>query len=97
MYFFLHFDFIIVLTYGKLLRVVFRIVFNLPFLVLGLDGVMGDHGINESPYVCPSLRVGASLIMCRFWSDFLFMLGAIGCFLSSAITLHVSLLTTLSS
>jgi hypothetical protein len=35
--------------------------------------------------------------MCRFWSDFLFMLGAIGCFLSSAITLHVSLFTTPSS
>lgn len=54
-------------------RIAFRFVFSIPLLVLGIDGVQGSHPINMSP----------------FWSDFLLMLGGIGSFVSSGITLLV--------
>lgn len=57
----------------NLLRVVFRVCFNLPLLVSGLDGVRGSH----------------SIVMNFFWGDFLLMIGGIGCFVSSAITLLI--------
>lgn len=38
-----------------------------------MDGVQGNHSINQDP----------------FWSDFLIMLGGIGCFVSSFITLLI--------
>lgn len=57
----------------NLIRVVFRVCFNLPLLVSGLDGVQGSH----------------SIVMDPFWGDFLLMIGGIGCFVSSAITLLI--------
>ncbi|KAI6009885.1 hypothetical protein EDC04DRAFT_3095090 [Pisolithus marmoratus] len=52
-------------------RIAFRFVFSVPLLVLGIDGVQGSHPIAMSP----------------FWPDFLLMLGGVGCFVSSGITL----------
>ncbi|KZV76427.1 hypothetical protein PENSPDRAFT_747618 [Peniophora sp. CONT] len=57
----------------NLVRVVFRFAASLPLLVLALDGVQGDHSINDSV----------------FWTDFLLMVAAIGQFVSSAITLMI--------
>lgn len=54
-------------------RIAFRFVFSIPLLILGIDGAQGSHPINMSP----------------FWPDFLLMLGAVGCFVSSGITLLV--------
>ncbi|KAJ8586445.1 hypothetical protein M405DRAFT_795558 [Rhizopogon salebrosus TDB-379] len=54
-------------------RVLFRFLFSLPLFVLAVDGVQGYHSINQDP----------------FWSDFLIMLGGIGCFVSSFITLLI--------
>lgn len=54
-------------------RVLFRFLFTIPLFILALDGVQGSHPINENP----------------FWSDFLIMLGGIGCFVSSFITLLI--------
>lgn len=52
---------------------IFRIMFTTPFLILGADGVRGHHHVNES----------------MFWTDFLAMVGAFGCCVSSALTLVV--------
>ncbi|KAF9785071.1 hypothetical protein BJ322DRAFT_1005807 [Thelephora terrestris] len=54
-------------------RVVFRFMFTLPILILGADGVRGHHHVNES----------------MFWTDFLAMVGAFGCCVSSALTLVI--------
>ncbi|KAG2098430.1 uncharacterized protein F5147DRAFT_713950 [Suillus discolor] len=54
-------------------RVLFRFLFTIPLFILALDGVQGSHSINESP----------------FWSDFLILLGGIGCFVSSFMTLLI--------
>ncbi|KIJ66070.1 hypothetical protein HYDPIDRAFT_110207 [Hydnomerulius pinastri MD-312] len=54
-------------------RIVFRFLYSIPLFVLALDGVQGPHAINNSP----------------FWPDFLLMLGGLGSFVSSAITLLV--------
>jgi len=54
-------------------RVMFRFLFTIPLLVLAIDGIQGQHRINADP----------------FWSDFLLILGGIGCFTSSAITLVI--------
>ncbi|KAF8161754.1 hypothetical protein K438DRAFT_1686295 [Mycena galopus ATCC 62051] len=56
------------------IRVVFRFFFTVPLLVLGLDGLVDK-----------SLSVVGS----AFWSDILLMMGGIGCFVSSAITMLV--------
>lgn len=49
-------------------------MFVLPLLTLAADGIKPDHNhVNESP----------------FWTDLLAMLGAIGCIVSSIITLLV--------
>ncbi|KAG2752898.1 hypothetical protein P692DRAFT_20855167 [Suillus brevipes Sb2] len=54
-------------------RVLFRFLFTIPLFILALDGVQGSHPINQDP----------------FWSDFLFVLGGIGCFVSSFMTLLI--------
>ncbi|KAI6112015.1 hypothetical protein EDD16DRAFT_1806916 [Pisolithus croceorrhizus] len=61
-------------------RIAFRFVFSIPLLVLGIDGAQGSHPINMSPCIafCSNKPV-----------DFLLMLGAVGSFVSSGITLLV--------
>jgi len=56
------------------IRVVFRFLFTAPLLVLALDGLVDKS----------FLVVGSA-----FWSDILLMMGGIGCFISSAITMLV--------
>ncbi|KAG8727727.1 hypothetical protein FRC11_012604 [Ceratobasidium sp. 423] len=59
----------------NIIRVVFRFMFVLPLLTLAADGIKPDHNhVNESP----------------FWTDLLAMLGAIGCIVSSIITLLIA-------
>ncbi|KAJ8469986.1 hypothetical protein ONZ45_g16704 [Pleurotus djamor] len=57
----------------NLVRVAFRFLFTVPLLVLAADGIREPHPINIQP----------------FWSDFLLMMGGIGCFVSSGITLMI--------
>ncbi|CAE6383914.1 unnamed protein product [Rhizoctonia solani] len=58
----------------NIIRVVFRFMFVLPLLTLAADGIKPHHNhVNESP----------------FWTDLLAMLGAIGCIVSSIITLLI--------
>ncbi|CAE6515353.1 unnamed protein product [Rhizoctonia solani] len=58
----------------NIIRVVFRFMFVLPLLTLAADGIKPTHNhVNESP----------------FWTDLLAMLGAIGCIVSSIITLLI--------
>ncbi|KAJ7072904.1 hypothetical protein C8F01DRAFT_1105651 [Mycena amicta] len=56
------------------IRVVFRFLFTVPLLTLGLDALVDQR-----------FRVVAS----PFWSDILLMTGGIGCFISSAITMLI--------
>jgi hypothetical protein len=55
------------------IRVVFRFLFTVPLLILGIDGVRPHHHINEN----------------MFWTDFLTMIAGFGCSISSAITLVI--------
>jgi hypothetical protein len=55
------------------IRVVFRFLFTVPFVVLGVDGVR------------PHVHINASF----FWTDLLTMVAAVGCCLSSGITLII--------
>lgn len=48
-------------------------MFTGAFLILGVDGIRPHHHVNES----------------MFWTDFLAMVGAFGCCVSSALTLVV--------
>ncbi|KAK1230943.1 hypothetical protein PQX77_005974 [Marasmius sp. AFHP31] len=57
----------------NVIRIVFRFMFNFTLLTLALDGIQGTHAIART--------VAAS--------DVLSMLGGIGCFVSSAITLLI--------
>ncbi|KAL0568756.1 hypothetical protein V5O48_013226 [Marasmius crinis-equi] len=57
----------------NIIRIVFRFLFNFSLLTLALDGIQGTHAISRT--------VAAA--------DLLSMLGGIGCFVSSAITLLV--------
>ncbi|PCH35663.1 hypothetical protein WOLCODRAFT_126122, partial [Wolfiporia cocos MD-104 SS10] len=58
----------------NLARVVFRFLFAVPLLMLAIDGIVGKrHPLNTN----------------LFSTDFLQMIGGIGCFVSSAITLLV--------
>jgi len=58
----------------NIIRVVFRFMFVLPLLTLSADGIKPNHNhVNES----------------AFWTDLLAMLGAIGCIVSSIITLLI--------
>ncbi|OAX34468.1 hypothetical protein K503DRAFT_724432 [Rhizopogon vinicolor AM-OR11-026] len=54
-------------------RVLFRFLFSVPLFILALDGVQGNHYINQDV----------------FWPDFLIVMGGIGCFVSSFITLLI--------
>ncbi|KAJ4471531.1 hypothetical protein J3R30DRAFT_3526248 [Lentinula aciculospora] len=54
-------------------RIIFRFMFHFPLLILALDAVQGPHDILAHPAA----------------SDLLVMLGGIGCFVSSAITLFI--------
>ncbi|KAH7883328.1 hypothetical protein F5I97DRAFT_226430 [Phlebopus sp. FC_14] len=54
-------------------RIIFRFLYSIPLFVVGIDGVQGPHTIDGSP----------------FWSDFLLMMGGIGSFVSSAMTLFI--------
>ncbi|KAH7910037.1 hypothetical protein BJ138DRAFT_985926, partial [Hygrophoropsis aurantiaca] len=55
-------------------RVVLRFLFSIPLFVLAIDGVQGQHIVDTDPVV---------------FVDFLLMIGGIGCFVSSAITLLI--------
>ncbi|KAI8978336.1 hypothetical protein BD414DRAFT_422156 [Trametes punicea] len=55
------------------LRVFFRLVFVLPLMVLAVDGIRPHQHINES----------------LFWTEFLTSIAAVGCMISSAITLVI--------
>jgi len=56
------------------IRVIFRFLFTVPLLVLALDGLV-DKGL--------------AVVDSPFWSDILLMMGGIGAFVSSAITMLV--------
>ncbi|KAG6888396.1 hypothetical protein C0995_008636 [Termitomyces sp. Mi166 len=55
------------------IRVFFRFLFTVPLLILSIDGIRPHHHINEN----------------MLWTDFLAMISAFGCSLSSALTLVV--------
>ncbi|GBE80791.1 hypothetical protein SCP_0305110 [Sparassis crispa] len=55
------------------IRVVFRVLFVVPLLVLGVDGILTHHHVNTS----------------EFWTECLSFLAAIGCTISSGITLVI--------
>ncbi|KAJ3722186.1 hypothetical protein DFJ43DRAFT_1133864 [Lentinula guzmanii] len=55
------------------IRVLCRYLFTVPLLVLGVDGARPHQHINENP----------------FWTDFLTFLAAVGCIISSGITLII--------
>ncbi|KAF7350875.1 hypothetical protein MSAN_01649600 [Mycena sanguinolenta] len=57
----------------NMIRVVFRFIFVVPFVILGADGVRDHVHINES----------------MLWTDFLTMIAAFGCCISSALTLVI--------
>ncbi|KAJ7686066.1 hypothetical protein B0H17DRAFT_1204456 [Mycena rosella] len=57
----------------NMIRIVFRFVFVVPFVILGADGVRVHSHINES----------------MLWTDFLTMIAAFGCCISSALTLVI--------
>ncbi|KAJ7111068.1 hypothetical protein C8R44DRAFT_536469, partial [Mycena epipterygia] len=57
----------------NVIRTVFRFIFVVPFVILGADGVRTHVHINES----------------ILWTDFLTMTGAVGCCISSALTLVI--------
>ncbi|KAJ7099328.1 hypothetical protein B0H15DRAFT_927819 [Mycena belliarum] len=57
----------------NLIRIIFRFIFVVPFVVLGVDGVRPHSHINES----------------MLWTDFLTMIAAFGCCISSAMTLVI--------
>ncbi|KAH9922120.1 uncharacterized protein B0H18DRAFT_1019215 [Fomitopsis serialis] len=69
----------------NLARVVFRFLFTVPLLMLALDAIVGSsHPLNSHLYV-----IIASLRKLMSGVDFLVMIGGVGCFVSSAITLLV--------
>ncbi|KAF4614593.1 hypothetical protein D9613_003309 [Agrocybe pediades] len=55
------------------IRVMFRFLFTVPLLIIALDGIEAPFPIIENPFAL----------------DFLLMIGGIGCFISSAITLLI--------
>ncbi|KAF8186528.1 hypothetical protein K438DRAFT_1596383 [Mycena galopus ATCC 62051] len=57
----------------NIIRTVFRFIFVDPFVILGSDGVRPHKHINES----------------MLWTDFLTIVGAFGCCISSALTLVI--------
>ncbi|KAF7341263.1 hypothetical protein MVEN_01862200 [Mycena venus] len=57
----------------NMIRVVFRFIFVVPLFILGVDGVRPHQHINES----------------MLWTDFLAMISAFGCCISSALTLVI--------
>ncbi|KAK7038484.1 hypothetical protein R3P38DRAFT_2697166 [Favolaschia claudopus] len=57
----------------NMIRVLFRFVFLVPLFILGVDGVRPHKYINES----------------MVWTDFLTMISAVGCCISSALTLVI--------
>lgn len=59
----------------KFIRVIFRFLFVVPLLILGIDGIRPHKHVNES----------------MFWTDFLVILAGFGCAISSGITLTVRL------
>ncbi|KAJ6631337.1 hypothetical protein B0H10DRAFT_1978287 [Mycena sp. CBHHK59/15] len=57
----------------NMIRIVFRFIFVVPFVILGADGVRIHSHVNES----------------MLWTDFLTMIAAFGCCISSALTLVI--------
>jgi len=55
------------------LRIVFRFIFTVPLVILGVDGMRPHHHINES----------------LLWTDFLVIVSGFGCVISSGITLVI--------
>ncbi|EIN06435.1 hypothetical protein PUNSTDRAFT_115010 [Punctularia strigosozonata HHB-11173 SS5] len=55
------------------IRVLFRFMFTAPFIVLGIDGVRNHQHVNES----------------AFWTDLLAIIAAMGCIISSGLTLVI--------
>ncbi|KAF9777923.1 hypothetical protein BJ322DRAFT_1015308 [Thelephora terrestris] len=69
-------------------RFIFRALFCVSLLILGVDAVApGGQTINHHPYITLLLVLKHDPSLHN--SDFLFMLGGIGCFFSSAITLLI--------
>ncbi|KAG2158595.1 uncharacterized protein EDB93DRAFT_1068118, partial [Suillus bovinus] len=62
-------------------RVLFRFLFTIPLFILALDGVQGSHSINENPHAWD--------VLLNLLLDFLIVLGGIGCFVSSFMTLLI--------
>ncbi|KAG8920262.1 hypothetical protein FRC01_000851 [Tulasnella sp. 417] len=62
-------------TFHKLnmIRIAFRLLFTLPLMVLGIDGIRPHNPVNES----------------HFWVDLLAVSGGIGCIVSSILTLII--------
>ncbi|KAG1758711.1 hypothetical protein EDD22DRAFT_729772, partial [Suillus occidentalis] len=63
-------------------RIMFRFLFTIPLFILAVDGVQGNHPINQDP-ACACDNVLDPLL------DFLIVLGGIGCFVSSFMTLLI--------
>ncbi|KAJ7823536.1 hypothetical protein B0H13DRAFT_2445538 [Mycena leptocephala] len=57
----------------NIIRIIFRFIFVMPLVILGLDGIRPHKHINES----------------MLWTDFLAMIAAFGCCVSSALTLVI--------
>jgi len=57
----------------NILRVIFRLLFTVPLLVLGIDGVLDHHTLNES----------------AMWSDLFAFIAAVGTVVSSTLTLLI--------
>ena len=74
------------------IRIVFRLLFTVPLLVLGIDGVRPHHPINESMAWTGWFRLSDILPLFSLLFkivDTLTMISAVGCGISSGITLVV--------
>jgi hypothetical protein len=74
----------------QIIRTIFRFIFVVPFVILGVDGVRPHKHINES-MLWTGTRSGLSdlIQMNTHQSDFLIMAGSFGCCISSGLTLVV--------
>lgn len=72
------------------IRVVFRLLFTLPLLILGVDGVRPQHILNSNMIVTGKLQ-SSNILICPhlFLLDVLAVIAGFGCAISSGITLVV--------
>lgn len=71
------------------IRVMFRFLFTLPLLIIAIDGIHMSFLIVTNSYGFWPLSRSPLTQTFSFALDFLLMMGGIGCFVSSAITLLV--------